>query len=67
MADNPPQDITYVTRRIWDRGIGTSSRGWQVAEKHPDGKEIPIADFVSHRDARDYVNWKLGIKSTHGE
>jgi hypothetical protein len=49
------ETVTYEIRRV---GMGAESRGWRVLEKHEDGTEIPIADFVSLRDAEEYVHWK---------
>jgi hypothetical protein len=66
MADERPPETAYKVHRIWDRGIGASSRGWHVVEKHPDGTEIPIADFVSFRDAEDWVKWKMNFKASDG-
>jgi phage-related protein len=56
MVSKRPSEISYYeVRRI---GMGAESRGWRVLEKHEDGTEIPIADFVSHRDAHEYILWK---------
>jgi hypothetical protein len=44
----------YAAHRI-------SEGGWRVVEKRPDGTEIPIADFVSYKDAMEYIHWKLGV------
>jgi hypothetical protein len=34
--------------------------GWRVTERRADLTDIPIADFVSLRDAQEWVNWKSG-------
>jgi hypothetical protein len=47
-------DATYLIQRIWDGG------GWRVIQKQVDGTEVRIADFISHRDATEYVQMKLG-------
>ena len=47
------RNSTFSTSRIWDGG------GWRVVETRMDGAEIPIADFVSLRDAEAYVHWKF--------
>jgi hypothetical protein len=35
--------------------------GWRVTERRADLTDIPIADFVSLRDAEEWVNWKQGL------
>jgi hypothetical protein len=35
--------------------------GWRVTERRADLADIPIADFVSLRDAKEWVNWKQGL------
>ncbi|MFK4387891.1 hypothetical protein GPL17_14000 [Bradyrhizobium yuanmingense] len=35
--------------------------GWRVSERRPDREDIPVADFVSLRDAEEWVNWKQGV------
>ena len=35
--------------------------GWRVTERRADLTDIPIADFVSLRDAEEWVNWKQGV------
>jgi hypothetical protein len=35
--------------------------GWLVIERRADLMDIPIADFVSLRDAEEWVNWKQGL------
>jgi hypothetical protein len=34
--------------------------GWRVIERRADLTDIPIADFVSLRDAEEWVAWKQG-------
>ena len=34
--------------------------GWRVTERRADLTDIPIADFVSLRDAQEWVDWKSG-------
>jgi hypothetical protein len=34
--------------------------GWRVTERRADLMDIPIADFVSLRDAEEWVNCKSG-------
>ncbi len=34
--------------------------GWRVVQRRADRTDIPIADFVSLRDAEEWVNWKCG-------
>jgi hypothetical protein len=48
---------SYKTQRLWDQG------GWRVIEVRMNGTEIPIADFVSLRDAEEYTRWKLSDRS----
>jgi hypothetical protein len=35
--------------------------GWRVTERRADLSDIPVADFVSLRDAEEWVNWKQGL------
>jgi hypothetical protein len=35
--------------------------GWRLTERRADLVDIPIADFVSLRDAEDWLKWKQGI------
>ena len=35
--------------------------GWRVTARRADLTDIPIADFVSLRDAKEWVNWKQGV------
>ena len=35
--------------------------GWRVTERRSDLTDIPIADFVSLRDAEEWVKWKQGL------
>lgn len=63
MADDSQLEIVYEIHRTWDRGDGPSSRGWHVLAKRTDGSDVPIADFVSLRDAEEWVHWKMGIKT----
>jgi elongation factor G len=35
--------------------------GWRVIHRRADLTDLPIADFVSHRDAEEWVNWKSGL------
>lgn len=34
--------------------------GWRVIHRRADLTDLPIADFVSYRDAEEWVNWKSG-------
>jgi elongation factor G len=34
--------------------------GWRVIHRRADLTDLPIADFVSHREAKEWVNWKSG-------
>jgi elongation factor G len=34
--------------------------GWRVIHRQADLADLPIADFASHRDAEEWVNWKSG-------
>jgi len=34
--------------------------GWRVTERRADLTDIQIADFVSQRDAEEWINWKSG-------
>src|SRR6266581_2577410 len=34
--------------------------GWRVIHRRADRTDLPIADFVSHREAKEWVNWKSG-------
>lgn len=35
--------------------------GWRVIEHRENDPDRPVADFVSQRDAEEWVKWKLGI------
>ena len=37
------------------------AEGWRVTERRADLTDIPIADFVSYRDAHEWVRWKQGL------
>jgi elongation factor G len=39
--------------------------GWRVIQRRADLTDLPIADFVSHRDAKEWVNWKSGHPKTN--
>lgn len=39
--------------------------GWRVIRRRDDLSDVPIADFVSYRDAEEWVNWKSGIPVTN--
>jgi elongation factor G len=39
--------------------------GWRVIQRQADLTDIPIADFVSHRDAEEWVKWKSGHPKTN--
>jgi hypothetical protein len=52
MADFLPVE-SFVIQRL-DQG------GWRVIERRADLTDIPIADFVSLRDADEWVAWKQG-------
>jgi hypothetical protein len=45
---------SYIIQRL-------ESGGWGVIERRKDLKDIPIADFVSHRDAEEWAKWKQGL------
>ena len=34
--------------------------GWRVIHRRADLTDLPIADFVSHREAEEWMNWKSG-------
>jgi len=34
--------------------------GWRVIQRRADLTDLPIADFVSYREAEEWVNWKSG-------
>jgi hypothetical protein len=34
--------------------------GWRVILRRADLTDVPIADFVSQRDAEEYMRWKGG-------
>src|SRR6516162_10052359 len=34
--------------------------GWRVIQRRADLTDLPIADFVSHREADEWVKWKSG-------
>lgn len=44
---------SYIIQRL-DEG------GWRAIERGADLKDIPIADFVSYRDAEEWTRWKQG-------
>ena len=33
---------------------------WRVIERRADLTDVPIADFVSRRDAEEWMRWKQG-------
>src|ERR1700740_1364816 len=37
-----------------------SEGGWRVVHRRADLSDLPIADFVSLRDAEEWVSWKSG-------
>lgn len=39
--------------------------GWRVIRRRADLTDVPIADFVSYRDAREWVSWKSGEPKTN--
>ncbi|TYL91433.1 hypothetical protein FXB40_28755 [Bradyrhizobium rifense] len=39
--------------------------GWRVIHRRADLTDLPIADFVSYRDAEEWVNWKSGTPRTN--
>lgn len=39
--------------------------GWRVIRRRADLTDLPIADFVSYRDAEEWVNWKSGHPRTN--
>ncbi|MET4388149.1 hypothetical protein ABIB73_003911 [Bradyrhizobium sp. F1.4.3] len=45
---------SYITERL-------AEGGWRVTERGADLTDIPVADFVSLRDAEEWVNWKQGL------
>ncbi|MCA1430169.1 MULTISPECIES: hypothetical protein [Bradyrhizobium] len=52
MTDYLPVE-SYIIQRL-EQG------GWRVIERRADLTDIPIADFVSLRDAEEWVDWKQG-------
>jgi hypothetical protein len=44
---------SYITARL-------ENGGWRVIERRADLTDVPIADFISLRDAEDWVKWKQG-------
>jgi hypothetical protein len=42
---------SYITARL-------ENGGWRVIERRADLTDAPVADFVSRRDAEDWVKWK---------
>lgn len=34
--------------------------GWRVIQRRADLTDLPVADFVSYREAEEWVNWKSG-------
>jgi Elongation Factor G, domain III len=49
---------SFIVQRL-DEG------GWRVIRRRADLADIPIADFVSLRDAEEWVNWKSGHPKTN--
>lgn len=39
--------------------------GWRVIQRRANLTDLPIADFVSYRDAKEWVNWKSGQPRTN--
>jgi hypothetical protein len=39
--------------------------GWSVTERRAGLADVPIADFVSLRDAEEWVRWKQGIPNVN--
>ena len=39
--------------------------GWRAIHRRADLTDLPIADFVSHREAEEWVNWKSGHPKTN--
>ncbi|WP_157788412.1 hypothetical protein [Bradyrhizobium japonicum] len=52
MADSFPVE-SFIIQRL-EQG------GWRVIERRADLTDNPIADFVSLRDAEEWVAWKQG-------
>ena len=52
MADFLPVE-SFIIQRL-EQG------GWRVIERRADLTDIPIADFVSRRDAEEWAAWKQG-------
>jgi hypothetical protein len=50
MADN---DNSFIVQRLQEGG-------WRVIHRQADLTDVPIADFVSHREADEWVKWKSG-------
>jgi hypothetical protein len=50
MADN---DNSFIVQRLQEGG-------WRVIHRQADLTYVPIADFVSHREADEWVKWKSG-------
>ena len=44
---------SFIIQRLQDGG-------WRVIHRQADLMEVPIADFVSHQEAEEWVNWKSG-------
>jgi elongation factor G len=44
---------SFIIQRLQDGG-------WRVIHRRADLTDVPIADFVSLRDAEEWVNWKSG-------
>jgi hypothetical protein len=42
---------SYIIQRL-------EEGGWRVIERRADLTDIPVADFVSLRDAKEWVAWK---------
>ena len=51
MTDLPVE--SFIIQRLQEGG-------WRVIHRRADLTDLPIADFVSHRDAEEWVNWKSG-------
>ena len=49
---------SYITQRL-------ETGGWRVIERRADLKDIPIADFVSYRNAEEWTRWKQGDPKTN--
>lgn len=49
---------SFIIRRL-------EGGGWRVIHRQADLTDVPIADFVSHRDAQEWVSWKSGEPRTN--